>query len=777
MREGNIVDQRFRIARLIGKGGMGEVYRGIDIKRAAAVAIKISRWSDGASVQRFMREAEALSRLDHERIVRYVAHGLVAARTPYLVVEWLEGEDLGARLARGRLSVAETLSLGVQVAETLDAIHGRGILHLDIKPGNLFLTDGDIERVKLLDFGHARVASVAGAMLPGRGDELMGTRGYIPPEQTCGHGVVDERADLYSLGVVLYSCLAQRPPFLVSQALASRVELLFESVPRVSAVRGDVPAALDALIARLMDANPAERPPSARAVADELRGITPVAAPAAVPPQRSRHWSAVVVGRQGRELDGFHLMVMARRYNATLVPSSTDEALGALLFVHGDHTAATTSAVCCATELRALFGYMPLALATGEVSVGSPVPASAVLDRAVLRWQASKEHAGRSAPGAPIAAPCRPSFVVETAEFTPAAPPRVEQVPSGAGPRTWAWLPRFVPFLGRKPELDFLALKLEQTVDTSSARSLLITGDAGMGKTRLAHEFMRRARSSGARIVTTVGDPMRAGVPCQLVRRLAPQPGASAMRLELGADDAGERAARLRAWMAGEAATGPLLLVIDDAQWADRASMRLLDAALRDACDLPVLALLLSRPSVYAALDRHHWPLCQCPALRLSPLTDEACEALMRRTVPRVTEPELRRLIRGARGNALHFEELVGRYAAGIATAPDTPLADLIQEHLVATLGDADWFALQIASTLGRVFRLDDIQAALGRDRASTCEIVGRLIEHEVIARDWRSGATADYEYGFVSPLVYEVSQALFDAGESGMRRHSASQA
>src|SRR5690606_1856102 len=121
-----------------------------DLDQRVAVALKIAHGSDRGSVQRFLREAVTLSRLRHRGIVRYIAHGVVAGDMPYLAMEWLDGEDLGQRLLRGPLTVAETLAVGEQAAEALCAAHGHGVLHLDIKPSNLFLVGGSIDRLKLL---------------------------------------------------------------------------------------------------------------------------------------------------------------------------------------------------------------------------------------------------------------------------------------------------------------------------------------------------------------------------------------------------------------------------------------------------------------------------------------------------------------------------------------------------------------------------------------------------------------------------------------------------
>src|SRR5690242_6989215 len=139
MESGHLVGQRFLLERLAGAGGMGEVYQAVDRDTGARVALKAITGRRGDDAVRFARHARILSELDHPRIVRYIAHGALPSGEPYLAMEWLEGEDLAARLARGRLSAAEAIALGMRVADALGFAHARGVIHRDLKPGNIFL--------------------------------------------------------------------------------------------------------------------------------------------------------------------------------------------------------------------------------------------------------------------------------------------------------------------------------------------------------------------------------------------------------------------------------------------------------------------------------------------------------------------------------------------------------------------------------------------------------------------------------------------------------------
>jgi len=267
---------RFQMEREAGLGGMGVVYRAIDCQCGRAVALKVLRKTDPTAIRRFEREAEALGTLDHPRIVRYFAHGHSEEGEPYLAMEWIEGESLSPRLARALvagqpLGVREVVALGHALADALAAAHALGIVHRDVKPSNILLVDGRLEEPKLADFGIVRADSPAGSMTTS--GTVIGTVGYMAPEQARGADDLDGRADLFSLGCVLYRCLTNAEVFEGTGAVVVLAKLLLHEAPRVSNHRAAVPPALDDLIARLLAKDPADRPPTATAVKDELARI------------------------------------------------------------------------------------------------------------------------------------------------------------------------------------------------------------------------------------------------------------------------------------------------------------------------------------------------------------------------------------------------------------------------------------------------------------------------------------------------------------------------
>src|SRR5271163_4156858 len=132
---------------------MGTVFRAVDMNDGAVVALKILRGQQAIDIERFEREASVLADLRHPGIVRYIAHGISRAGERYLAMEWLEGEDLAARLEHQRLTVSESLRVMTRAVTALAFAHGRGLVHRDIKPSNIFIVDNDVDRIKLVDFG------------------------------------------------------------------------------------------------------------------------------------------------------------------------------------------------------------------------------------------------------------------------------------------------------------------------------------------------------------------------------------------------------------------------------------------------------------------------------------------------------------------------------------------------------------------------------------------------------------------------------------------------
>ena len=267
---GEIVGERFRIERLAGTGGMGAVYRAEDLAMGGQVAVKVMGTHHTSGGERFQREGAVLAGLAHPCVVRYVAHGLTLRGSPFLAMDWLDGEDLYHRLVRSSLDARESFAVARRVCEGLIVAHGRGIVHRDIKPSNLFLVGGDAAATKIIDFGVARFEP--GSTTLTRPGTSLGTAGYMAPEQAIEAADVDARADLFALGCVLYECLTGRPAF-GGRPAAVLVKVLRDHPPRPSELQPGLTEAADALVARLLSKDREARYQSAAEVLSALDAI------------------------------------------------------------------------------------------------------------------------------------------------------------------------------------------------------------------------------------------------------------------------------------------------------------------------------------------------------------------------------------------------------------------------------------------------------------------------------------------------------------------------
>ncbi len=265
---------RYRLTDRIAAGGMGEVWRAEDSLLNRAVAVKLlptGRAGDDAFLARFRAEARYAASLSHAGIARVYDYGESSEfGGAYLVMELVNGEPLSAILARaGALSSDATLDIISQSARALDVAHQAGIVHRDIKPGNLLVAAGGT--TKITDFGIATAVAAAQASHLTETGMVMGTAMYVSPEQATGAKVTDA-SDIYSLGVVAYECLAGHPPFTASEPLAIAFAHKHEPVP---ALPPEVPQPVSELVYHMLAKTPEERPASMRAVADRadvLRG-------------------------------------------------------------------------------------------------------------------------------------------------------------------------------------------------------------------------------------------------------------------------------------------------------------------------------------------------------------------------------------------------------------------------------------------------------------------------------------------------------------------------
>ena len=310
----HLLGGRYRLSGRIAVGGMGEVWRGTDELLDRAVAVKLlsaGHATDEAFRARFRAEARYAASLSHPNIAQVFDYGETSgpeeappglpSSGAYLIMELVQGEPLSAVIARQeRLSAGDTLRIVSQAADALAAAHEAGIVHRDIKPGNLLVTDDGT--TKITDFGIARAMWAAQASHLTQTGMVMGTASYVSPEQATG-GTVTSASDIYSLGVVAYECLTGEPPFTAETPVAIAVAHMHRPVPPLP---DDVPAPVAELVTQMLAKPPEDRPQSARWVADrarQLRSALPNTA-SGLPPEVDQPGPAETVADRGAVLAG-----------------------------------------------------------------------------------------------------------------------------------------------------------------------------------------------------------------------------------------------------------------------------------------------------------------------------------------------------------------------------------------------------------------------------------------------------------------------------------------
>jgi len=265
---GDIIDGKYRIVRLLGEGGMGAVFEGENTRIHRRVAIKVLHSGvaeQGEAVARFEREAQAAGRIGSEHIVEVLDLGTLPGGDRYLVMEYLDGEGLGARIkTRTRLAPGELCPIAHQLMEGLASAHGAGIIHRDLKPDNVFLLKnrgGQQDFVKLLDFGISKFNQLSGdsGFSMTRTGAVMGTPYYMAPEQAKGSREMDHRVDLYAAGVILYEALTGQVPFNADTFNELLFKIVLEEPRPLEQVDANIDSGFAAIVTKAMARDPAHR--------------------------------------------------------------------------------------------------------------------------------------------------------------------------------------------------------------------------------------------------------------------------------------------------------------------------------------------------------------------------------------------------------------------------------------------------------------------------------------------------------------------------------------
>jgi tetratricopeptide (TPR) repeat protein len=830
MKLGDLVAGRFAIESLAASGGMGRIFRALDRETGTPVAVKVLLPSGEQEIARFAREAEMLDTLRHPRVVRALAHGATESGEPYLVLEWLDGEDLGQRLARGPLGVGESVALATHVAEALAAAHAQGIIHRDIKPSNLFLVSGAIDRVKVLDFGVARLAARSTRLT--RTGTVVGTIGYMAPEQARGGGHADARADVFALGAVLFECLTGAPPFEGDDLAPLLAKILFEEAPRASARRPEIPAALDALIAAMLAKDPAARPSDGAAL---LAAIASASAGIAWPGGSEAPRAAALTSLERRSLS--LVLVDAPPLSAeaeTVLLDQTDtdaEALrqaaapfGARVEVLADGSVvATLTGAAIATDQAAraarlaialrdaapLHGRRAIAVVTGRGESTGRLRVGDAVDRAARMLA---DHRAAPADAAPILLDDVTANLLD-ARFD------VREADQGLvlrgeraiteGARTL--LGKATACVGRDRELGWLEDLFVECERERIAQAAVVTGPAGIGKSRVAQELVRRIRQRYPTLTVGIGrgDPLQSGSSfAPLVQALGSAIGlrgesadarraklAAAVRAVVSEADAGwvteilgeilgartpdDEASQLlrscrqdartmsehlqRAWeelLGGACAAHPVLLVLEDLHWGDGATVRFVDGALARFHDRPFMVLALGRPEIDEVFPKL-WQGRHTHRIRLRELGARASERLVRQVLgERAAEDAVARIVAQADGNAFYLEELIRATAErGGEELPETVVA-MVEARLARLDGEARRL-LRAGSVFGESFSTGGVVALTGADRAAAEAQLQTLAERELLARRTEARSPDEPEYAFRHALLRDGAYAM----------------
>jgi tetratricopeptide (TPR) repeat protein len=814
---GTVVGGRFRLEREAGSGGMGTVYRAHDLLDGGAVALKLLDSEEVRDAERFGQEAVILARMSHPAIVRYIAHGSAGGQK-FIAMEWLEGVDLDTFIDREPLSLRQGLAVLRRTAEALVYAHGEGVIHRDLKPHNLFLPKGDIQSLKLLDFGIARWNRLARRLT--QTGVLLGTPGYLAPETISGAREIDGRADLFSLGCLIYRCLAGRPPFEANDPAALLAQIILYNPPPLGELVIGMPPAIDDLVKRLLAKDPDRRPADARAVLAALQAFDELPdAPATYRRRRTdvsltlteRRLMAVVLvgppapGTPATLPEGFEAHVH-QSFGATLQMADPDDGtVRIVLPATGKSTDLAVRAARAALGVRALVPDRPLFVACGQVPVGYHGPGIDNLCEAGLRTLAI------TPPGRIVLQDIVVALIEGRFDLSTEGPLRFLVGEKAAIETRRRLLGKSTEFVGRGRELASLVGMMTACVDEGSAQAALVVGAAGIGKSRLLHEFLDQLRKQNPAVKTLFGsgDAIAAGsafgILAGLLRRYAdvrdgepPEQSRRKFAACLGArlplaeadrvvaflgeiahvtfpDSHHESLRTARAnpqlmgdlirrafedWLNAESETQPMLFVLEDLHWGDAGTMGLFDAVLRNLRERSVMVLALARPEVRQVFP-DLWAGRGLQMLELGPLPRKLAERLVREALGAESSATLvNQLVLRADGNPFFLEELIRAARDGRTQSLPDSILGMVQARLDLE-GDQAKRVLRAASVFGERFSRLGLAALLGGE-AELPDLNGwieRLIDREII-RIGSAPAGSEGELAFCHGLLREAAYA-----------------
>lgn len=773
----------FEILARLGAGAMGAVYLARAVSTGALVALKVHAEPSALAAARFERERRVLARLNHPRIVQSLGAGATPEGLAWLAMEPLDGVDLGAWLARHTPSVEDVLAIGMQVCEALEHAHAQGVIHRDLKPANVIVCRERPVAVKVLDFG---IAAADDEPTLTRTGVVLGTPSYMPPEQARGERNIDARADLWSLGAILFECLTGAVPFRAESVLGVLYQIVHAPLAPVRRRGEALPRALVAAVERCLRKSREER----FATASELRAALAAArTPDDTPespgaPEGSDDLNARTAWQAEANVDAeVHLaMVVCVRE-----PHDPGAITAAARAFEGRVESLASGDLLVVFGASRWVGDEPARAARFAMQVSSPTVRVGVAAGRVLRGAAritgpaidTASRLARNHEGVTVDA-ATATLVGASCELRPnsdgSAHVTVTRATTDAPP-----LATFdAPLFGRDHELARLLRSADDAVEQLQPKAVTVLGAAGIGKSRLRHEAVLRLqeRHPGATSLVLRCEAFRRDTPFAALRDALARVVDADVTAVFDAKDAGggdpvaaldRTRAALYAVFEALSERGPVALVIDDAQWLDPSSQATVRWVRERAQDLPLVIWVFGRPEATSAATELAGAGV---SVDLDPLDRVSAGQLLRAVAPEAPEVILDR----AGGNPLFIESLGRLFPLGSAAdgEPDA-LPPSVEGACLTQLDQIPVDARELlkrAAVFGRVWWLEGV-ARLGGDVAALPRLRSAAL---VLPRPKTSRFRGAREFVFKVGVYQEIAYALLPEAPRGRLHAQAAQ-